>query len=234
MPERARIPKPTARRMSLYLRVLQESLQAGRDRVSSKLLGDALGLADAQVRKDLACIGQFGQSGVGYHAADLSTRIRHVMGRDRGWNLALVGVGNIGRAILAYRRFRDDGFRVVAAFDHAPKMIGKAVSGFRVLPMEALKEEVRAKRIRIGVIAVPGDAAQVVADRLVEAGVHGILNFAPRVLSVPPRVCVSEVDLAVALEQLAFDISMVRGQAGSGGAAAARSKRNGGADGVRV
>lgn len=215
MPERVRIPKPTARRLSLYLRVLHESLEAGRERVSSKLLGDALGIADAQVRKDLACFGQFGQSGVGYRVADLSERIRRIMGRDRRWNLALVGVGNIGRAILAYRRFREDGFRFVAAFDDAPQVIGQNVGEFRVQPMDALKREVRAHRIRIGVITVPGDAAQEVADRLVEAGIHGILNFAPRRLQVPPDVCVGAVDLTVALEQLAFDIAIARDQAGA-------------------
>lgn len=212
MSERMRIPKPTARRLSLYLRELHERIQSGRERVSSKVLGDALGLTDAQVRKDLACFGQFGQPGVGYRAADLSSRIRHIMGRDQGWSLALVGVGNIGRAILAYRGFREDGFQIVAAFDESPQVVGQKINGFRIMPMDALPHEVRERHIQIGVIAVPSEMAQEVADRLVEAGVEGILNFAPRRLSVPPRVSVGVVDLTVALEQLAFDISVHQGR----------------------
>jgi len=208
MSDHPRIPKPTALRLSLYLRELHERIQSGRDRVSSKVLGDALGLTDAQVRKDLACFGQFGQPGVGYRASDLRERIRHIMGRDRGWNLAIVGVGNIGRAILAYRRFREDGFQFVAAFDRSPQVVGQTIAGVRVLPMESIATEVRSKRVDIGVIATPGDAAQEVADRLVDAGIEGILNFAPRRLTVPSRVCVGAVDLTVALEQLAFDISV--------------------------
>jgi len=210
MPERVRIPKPTARRLSLYLRELHDSIQSGRERVSSKLLGDALGLTDAQVRKDLACFGQFGQPGVGYRAADLNERIRRIMGRDQGWNLALVGVGNIGRAILAYRRFRDDGFQFVAAFDQSSQVVGQSVGGLRILPLDSIRQEIPARKVRIGVIAVPGDAAQEVADLLVAAGVEGILNFAPRRLSVPSHVSVGAVDLTVAIEQLAFDISIVR------------------------
>lgn len=208
MSDKPRIPRPTALRLSLYLRELHERIESGRDRVSSKVLGDSLGLTDAQVRKDLACFGQFGQPGVGYRAADLRERIRHIMGRDRGWNLALVGVGNIGRAILAYRRFREDGFQFVAAFDRSAQLVGQTIAGVRVLPMESMASEIRARRADIGVIATPADAAQEVADRLVDAGVEGILNFAPRRLSVPARLCVGAVDLSVALEQLAFDISV--------------------------
>lgn len=215
MPERMRIPKPTARRLSLYLRELHESIQLGRERVSSKVLGDALGLTDAQVRKDLACFGQFGQPGVGYRAADLSARIRHIMGRDHVWRLALIGVGNIGRALLAYRRFREDGFQFAAAFDQSPQLVGQMVNGQRVLPLDSLRAEVRARGIQIGVIATTGEAAQSVAERLVEAGVEGILNFAPRRLTVPRTVCVGAVDLTVALEQLAFDISLAQGAVGS-------------------
>lgn len=208
MSARPRIPKPTAVRMSLYLRELHESARAGRECISSKCLGEALGLTDAQVRKDLACFGHFGRSGVGYRVADLRERIGRIMGRDKGWNLALVGVGNIGRALLAYRRFQEDGFRFVAAFDGSPQVVGQMVGGYRVHAMSALPSEVRERRIEIGVIATPGEAAQDVADRLVAAGVQGILNFAPRRLTVPPSVCVGSVDLTVALEQLAFDISI--------------------------
>ncbi|MBX3355799.1 MAG: redox-sensing transcriptional repressor Rex [Phycisphaeraceae bacterium] len=214
MSERVRIPKPTARRLSLYLRELSESIHAGRVRISSKVLGDALGLTDAQVRKDLACFGQFGQPGVGYRAADLSERIRRIMGRDHRWNLALVGAGNIGRAILAYRSFRDEGFQFAAVFDQSPQLVGQTIAGLRVLPVASLAQEVRARQIQIGVIATPAEAAQEVADRLVAAGVDGILNFAPRRLTAPSRVCMATVDLTVAIEQLAFDISIARGREG--------------------
>ena len=215
MPSRTRSPKPTAQRLSLYLRALELHMGAGERTVSSGALGQGLGLPGAQVRKDLAYFGQFGQPGVGYSVEALSTQLRRIMGTDRHWPMGLVGVGNIGRALLAYRRFHQEGFKFVAAFDHSPEVVGQEAGSLRVLGMESLRAEVRAKGIRIGVIATPGDAAQTVADQLVAAGVSGILNFAPRRLRVPVSVRVGTVDFTVALEQLAFGLSPGSGKAGA-------------------
>ena len=129
MPNRRNIPKPAARRLSLYLRELASRLEAGEETVSSKALGRSLGLTDAQVRKDLALFGQFGHPGRGYAVNDLVVSLRRIMGRDREWRACLVGAGNIGRALISYDRFRREGFRIAAVFDADPAAAGKDVGG---------------------------------------------------------------------------------------------------------
>jgi redox-sensing transcriptional repressor len=205
MPPKARIPRPTVKRLSLYLR----ELEAMRDQstISSKVLGDALGLTDAQVRKDLTSFGQFGQAGVGYRVSDLIGQLRKILGTDKTWNAAVVGAGNIGRAIMAYRRFTRKGFDIVAVFDHDAAVVGKTIAGHRVRPMKDLPALVRERDIKIGIVAVPAEGAQAVADQLIDAGVKGILNFAPVRLDVR-QVSITSVDFSVALEQLAFQISL--------------------------
>jgi redox-sensing transcriptional repressor len=208
MADRSRIPRPTVKRLSLYLREL-EAL-AGRDQqtISSKQLGDALGLTDAQVRKDLAYFGQFGHPGIGYRVADLVSQLRKILGTDRQWNAAVIGAGNIGRAVMAYRRFRRKGFDIVAVFDSDPAVIGQVIAGHHVRPMGDLPGLVRQRDIKIGILAVPAEAAQAVADQLIRAGIKGILNFAPVRLDVHDQVSVTSVDFSVALEQLAFQVSL--------------------------
>lgn len=204
------IPAPTVRRLSLYLRELENILDAGTQTVSSRRLGQALGLTDVQVRKDLACFGQFGQSGVGYSVDELVKRVRHILGTDRPWNVMLVGVGNLGRALLAYRGFVRKGFNVVAAFDHDPTLVGKRLpepEGVLVRPMSEMAEVVARCGIRLGILCVPAAAAQGVADQMAAAGVQGILNFAATSLSLPDDGAVVGVDLAVHLEQLSFQLT---------------------------
>jgi redox-sensing transcriptional repressor len=207
-PPRDRIPRPTVKRLSLYLRELESRADAEQQTISSKQLGTALGLTDAQVRKDLAYFGQFGHPGVGYRVVELTSRLRQILRADRTWNAAVIGAGNIGRALMAYQRFPRKGFEIVAVFDSDPAVIGQLVAGHRVRPMEELAQIVAERDIKIGIVTVPAAVAQGIADALIEAGVRGILNFAPVRLDVRDAVSVTSVDFTVALEQLAFQVSL--------------------------
>ena len=208
------IPAPAIKRLSLYLRQL-ELLQAGdRKTVSSRQLGESLGLSDAQVRKDLAYFGQFGHPGVGYRVGELVQRLRRILGTDKKTNVLLVGAGNLGRALIAYRGFAKRGFEVVAVFDNDEEKIGRPVAGrngLKVRPLSELPAAAKGHNIRVAMLAVPAPSAQGVADLMVTAGIRGILNFAPVTLQVPPGVGVSSVDLAVHLEQLSYKISAMLG-----------------------
>ena len=208
MPNLDRISKPTSRRMSLYLRVLHSLLDQGKAAISSKELGDQTGVKDAQVRKDLACFGSLGRPGVGYRIRDLHDQLRQLLGMDQTWKTVLVGAGNIGRALLAYPRFRNEGFDFVAAFDHDKKEVGKRIAGLCIQSMGELKKTVKKKNVQMGLIAVPPDAAVAVAQSLVDAGILGILNFAPIRLDLPKGIAVINVDFTDALEQLAFEIRL--------------------------
>ncbi len=208
MPLRAKIPDPTVRRLSLYLRELRARLEGGQTTISSKQLGAALGLTDAQVRKDLAIFGQFGHPGIGYRVDQLIEQLRKILGKDQQWNACVIGAGNIGRALLSYNRFRSEGFDIVAIFDREASVVGTKLGEHRVRSVTELPAVVKERAIQIGIIAVPGEAAQETADALVHAGVAGILNFAPRRLDVGNRVSVVNVDFTVALEQVAFQVSL--------------------------
>lgn len=208
MHPRAKIPRPTVKRLSLYLRELESQRAQGSQTISSKRLGEALGLTDAQVRKDLTSFGQFGHPGIGYRTDDLISRLRTILGTDRQWNAAVVGAGNIGRALMAYGKFRRNGFDIVAVFDGNPAIVGQEITGHRVRPMSDLAPLVAERDIKIGILAVPAEAAQVVAEAIIAAGVLGILNFTPKRLEVGNAVSVVSVDFSVALEQLAFQVSL--------------------------
>ena len=211
MPLKKSIPRAAARRLSLYLRELSNRLEQGELTVSSKGLGRTLGLTDAQVRKDLALFGQFGQSGRGYAIADLIASLRRIMGCDHEWRVCIVGAGNIGRALASYDRFRREGFTIVAVFDAEAPVIGRDIGGLRVRPMSDLAKVVASEHINLGIVAVPRESAQQVADALVAAGVKGILNFAPRRIEVRDGIGIVSVDFTVALEQLAFQITSGQG-----------------------
>jgi redox-sensing transcriptional repressor len=192
----------------LYLRQLEVFRKQQRRTVSSKQLGDSLNLTDAQVRKDLAYFGQFGHPGIGYRVDELIAQAKRIFGTDKTWNVALVGAGNLGRALAAYRGFDARGFRLVAVFDNDPAKSGERLSEFEIQPLAQLAEAVRDLHIRLAMLAVPADVAQRVADQLVAAGVRGMLNFAPVALQLPPEVTVNAVDLAVQLEQLSFQVNI--------------------------
>lgn len=203
------VPAPAVRRLSLYLRELEILLSNGRETISSKELGKALGYTDAQVRKDLAYFGQFGHPGIGYRVDELIARIRSILGTDRVWKALVVGAGNLGQALVSYRGFFKKGFQVVAIFDNDPARVGVELGGppgLRVRSSGEMVEAVRDMSIELGIIAVPAEAAQRVADDLVAAGIKGILNFAPASIVVPDGMPLGSVDLSVHLEQIAFRI----------------------------
>ncbi|MGH7137135.1 MAG: redox-sensing transcriptional repressor Rex [Pirellulales bacterium] len=200
------VPKAVVNRLSLYLRELEHLVRDGYETTSSNRLGSVLGFTDAQVRKDLAYFGHFGHPGIGYRCDELIGAIKRILGTDQQWPAALVGVGNLGRALLGYRGFPQRGFSIVAAFDTSNDKIGQRVEGLTVEHLDRLPEAAARHRIRLGIIAVPAGAAQAVADRLVAVGVDGILNFAPFTISLPEQISQVGVDLAIELEQLAFAV----------------------------
>jgi redox-sensing transcriptional repressor len=204
-------PKAVVGRVSLYLRQLESFRSQGASTVSSSQLGSALAINDAQVRKDLAFFGQFGYPGIGYRIEELITALQHILGIDREWPLALIGLGNLGRALLKYRGFRNRGFRIVALFDNDPQKIGHTFDGMTVRPLEDLPRVIAEQNISLGVLSVPAESAQQVADQLVTGGILGIFNFAPMPLNVPPSVSVVAVDLSVQLEHLAYKTQATRG-----------------------
>jgi redox-sensing transcriptional repressor len=206
------IPDPAVKRLSLYLRQLESFKRKDRRTISSKQLGESLNLTDAQVRKDLAYFGQFGHPGIGYKVDDLIAQVRKILGTDKLWNVLLVGAGNLGRALIAYKGFNVKGFRLASVFDSSPALVGKKFNAFTVQPMTELESTIQKNQIRLAMIAVPADVAQEVVDQLVAAGIKGILNFAPTSVTVPPHIALNAVDLSVQLEQLSFQVNFA-GQA---------------------
>ena len=207
-PAPSAVPNPAVRRLSLYLRQLEAFKRKERRTISSKQLGESLGLTDAQVRKDFAYFGQFGHPGIGYRVDDLIAQVKRILGTDKIWNVLLVGAGNLGRALLAYRGFEQKGFRLAAVFDADAQKVGEKHGPFTIQGLSELRDTIQKQNIRLGIIAVPADSAQEVADQLVAAGIRGLLNFAPTSITVPPDVALNAVDLAVQLEQLSFQVSL--------------------------
>src|SRR3954452_20230673 len=161
------VPKAVVSRLSLYLRELQHLVRDGHATTSSTQLGTLLGFTDAQVRKDLAYFGRFGYPGIGYRCSELIDAIKGILGTKQPWPLAIVGLGNLGRALMGYRGFSQQGFEIVAAFDTDPAKIGKSVEGVEIIDLDRVQHIAKARRIRMAVIAVPAIAAQKVADALV-------------------------------------------------------------------
>ena len=211
------IPTPAVYRLSFYLRQLEAFHKAEKHTISSKQLGEALGYTDAQVRKDLAYFGQFGHPGIGYRVEELISQLRKILGTDKVWNVLLVGAGNLGKALMTYKGFVRKGFRLAAVFDANPAKVGQEFGELRVESMDRLAVVAVEKNIKLGIMSVPAESAQAVADKLVAAGLRGIMNFAPVSVSVPPDVSVQGVDLAVQLEQLSFKMSLTGAEVVSGG-----------------
>src|SRR5947209_3289256 len=210
-----RLSRASVGRFSLYLRHLERFHREGMQTVSSGQLGVALGITDAQVRKDLACLGNLGQPGIGYPAQELMAALRVRLGIDRPWSAVVVGVGNLARALLRYRGFEKQGFRFVALFDADAGKVGETVDGLQIHAVESMVEVIHSTGAELGVVAVPAEAAQEVANALVAGGIRGILNFAPTVLHVPRGVSLVAVDLAVQLEQLAFLVHLAQEKPGA-------------------
>ena len=199
-----KIPEKTITRLSIYLRCLEELEVDGITSVSSKQLAERFGLNSAQVRKDLAYFGQFGVRGLGYYIAELKHNLEHILGLKQDWEVALVGVGNLGSALIAYKGFQARGFRISLAFDSDPGKVSHEIDSVAVMDASKLAPTLRKKKVKIAVLAVPAGAAQSVTDLLVESGVTAILNFAPTQLAVPEGVKVQNVDLSVLLKTLSY------------------------------
>ena len=204
MPNRP-IPEATVARLPIYLRSLLDLAETrGQMTVSSEELADLAGVNAAKVRKDLSYLGSYGTRGVGYDVEYLLYQITRELGLTQDWPAAIVGIGNLGRALASYKGFSERGFRIASLFDVDESVIGKKVGGLTVRHLDDLKDVVAEDGICIGIIATPPMAAQEVAERFVDAGIKSILNFAPAVVNVAPDVNVRKVDLSIELQILSF------------------------------
>jgi redox-sensing transcriptional repressor len=202
-----KVAESTIRRLSLYLRLLEEFEAQGIATVSSEALAGRGGTTSAQVRKDLSFFGSFGKRGLGYSVPELVTELRAILGLDRRYQVALIGAGKIGSALVQYRGFRQRGFDIVAIFDVDPGKIGRQWNGLEVQDSRSLEAVLSKQKVDMAVLVTPADAAQPLADRLVALGVKAILNFAPVQLTVPHDVVVKTVNLALELETLSYELT---------------------------
>jgi redox-sensing transcriptional repressor len=200
-----RIPPMTVRRLSTYYRILR-TLEALGDTepLSSERMSQLTGFTAAQVRRDLAYFGSFGKRGVGYDIQELQSSLRAILGIDRQWAIALVGVGNLGMALLSYRGFSSQGFHITAAFDSDATKHGRRFGSIVVRPVEDLARAATEENIQMAIVTVPPAEAQRVVDQVVAAGIKGILNFAPAQLQVPKGVWLVRVDLSIEIEYLSY------------------------------
>jgi len=205
-----KIPEATVGRLSIYSRFLCQISKKGVITTSSIDIAQGVGVSPAQVRKDLAYFGEFGTRGVGYNVEDLYNNILKILGLNKHWKVVLVGAGNLGKALCIYDGFKERGFDIVGVFDNDPKKIGSEVNNLEIMPIKVLPNIVKKNQVEIGIITVPGEYAQDIADLLIESGVTTLLNFAPKVLFVPNNVIVRNVDLSVNLEILTFNITSNR------------------------
>jgi len=199
----------TIKRLFLYYRTILESTDI--KVVSSEELAKRTGVPAALIRKDLSFFGEFGTPGKGYYIDNLSNHLKKILGMDRDWEVALVGVGNMGRALLTYPKFKLQGFKISQIFDSAPDKIGKTCAGFRIKDIadikQVLQKEGESGRMNIAIVTVPANVAQEVANILVDAGVRAILNFAPAQLFVPENVIVTNIDVSNEMARLTYFLS---------------------------
>ncbi len=200
------LPPATANRLGLYLRELQYFQRSGTATIKSVMLARRLGLSDSQIRRDLKMFGQFGKRGVGYEVAGLVGALRSALGTDGQWGAILVGLGNLGQALLRYRGFGEQGFVLRAVFEVDTGKVGRQADGVPIYAIAQLSDILPHLDVRMAILAVPAPAAQAIADQLCDLGISGILNFTPVVLSVPKRIAVVDVDLALELQRLAFAV----------------------------
>ncbi len=201
---RSDAPEVVVARLPLYVRILTRLLQEGAEVVSSQQLGEKLQVTPAQIPKDLSYFGRFGKQGRGYSVIHLLERLKLILGLNSFWNVAVVGVGRLGRAILSYPGFTPDGFHLVAAFDSNPDVVGETVAGLTVNSLEQLDEIVSSKKISIAIVAVPTEHTQGVVDRLVACGVRAVLNYAPISPQVREGVRVRNIDPVLSLQSMTY------------------------------
>ncbi|MEW6567215.1 MAG: redox-sensing transcriptional repressor Rex [Chloroflexota bacterium] len=196
------VPDIVIGRLPLYLRALSQMAAEGKQITSSQELGERLGISSAQIRKDLSQFGEFGKQGTGYSVPFLAEQLRRILKVDRVWDVALVGIGNLGRAVARYGGFLDRGFRITALFDSDPAKIGTQLDRLVVQDAGRMTEEIKARRIRVAMLAVPASDAQEMADQLVKAGIQAILCYAPTAITVPPHVRVQYIDPVVHMQRM--------------------------------
>lgn len=201
------IAESTVRRLSLYLRFLEEYEAQGHTTISSGELALSGGTTSAQVRKDLSFFGSFGKRGLGYGVRDLIDAIREILGLHRSWSVVIIGAGKIGAALAQYSGFTSRGFNIVGVYDKDPARIGERLDDLVVRPESELERDIQRLKPQIAVLCVPGEAAQPLVDRVTKAGVRAILNFAPAPIVVPKGVTLRAVNMATELEILAFGLS---------------------------
>ncbi len=200
------IPEVVINRLPVYARALAELAANGENVVSSQALGELLDVTPAQIRKDLSYFGRFGKQGRGYNVHGLLAKLREILGIDRQWHVCLVGVGRLGQAIAEYGGFRPQGFEIVGVFDSNPAVVGKQVGGVAVRHSDELDEFLSTHRVDVGIVAVPAQQAQKVVDRLVGAGIHAILNYAPITPHVPRDVTIRHIDPVLSMQSMTFYI----------------------------
>jgi len=198
------IPDIVVSRLPVYLRALDFMQAEGRQTVSSQELGEQVGISAAQIRKDLSQFGEFGKQGTGYDVAFLIDKLREILQVERVWEVALVGMGDMGHALARYQGFRDRGFRVAMVFDSDPAKIGKRAGSFTIRDTAEMASAIREAGIKVAMVCVPAEAAQEVANQLVEAGVQAILNYAPISLNVPAGVRVQHLDPSIGLQRMTY------------------------------
>jgi redox-sensing transcriptional repressor len=202
-----RIAESTVRRLSIYLRFLEEFEERGLSTVSSEELARRGGTTSAQVRKDLSLFGSFGKRGLGYSVPELSSALREILGLGRVWRVVIIGAGKIGAALAQYRGFRQRGYNIIAVYDSNPEKIGRSLEDIEIRDIARFEGDVATERPEIAVIAIPGEGAQEVLDRIVRAGIKAVLNFAPVQLHAPADVTVRAVNMAMELEGLSFALT---------------------------
>jgi len=198
------VPDIIVSRLPVYLRALQFMALGGSTTTSSQELGQKVGISAAQIRKDLSQFGEFGKQGTGYHIPFLIDRLRQILSVEQVWDVVLVGMGELGHAILRYQGFVNRGFRIVACYDSDPEKVGSQIAAFTVKDVKVLVEDVKNSGIKLAMLCVPATAAQAVTNKLLEAGVKGILNYAPVSLTVPGDVRVQYIDPVIGLQRIAY------------------------------
>jgi redox-sensing transcriptional repressor len=198
------IPDIVIGRLPIYLRALTRLAVEGQEVTSSHELGRRLGISSAQIRKDLSHFGGFGKQGTGYQIAYLVDQLRQVLKVDQEWEVAVIGAGDLGTALLHYKGFADRGFRIACVFDNSPQKIGKKIGDHVVHPIDEMKKIIQERGIKIAMIAVPAEKAQEVANSLIEMGVRAILNYAPMTLNVPADVKVQYIDPVIQMQRMTF------------------------------
>jgi redox-sensing transcriptional repressor len=198
------VPDVVIERLPQYLRALSHLERSGIDVISSQQLGELLQVTPAQIRKDLSYFGRFGKQGRGYSISHLLERLRHILGLDQKWNVAVVGVGRLGRSIISYPGFEPEGFRVVCAFDTDSAIVGQTEGGLTIHDFSGFAEVAAAEGVQIAIVAVPAAVAQEVIDKLVEAGIKAVLNYAPKSALTPSDVRIRNVDPVVSLQSMTY------------------------------